>query len=56
MKDINYIWDYLVEYNIATQEELELITSINGYKIETLNEVIYARTGFRDIEQLKEDE
>ena len=48
--DINNLWDYLVNNSIATQEELELITSINGYSVDTLNDVIYARTGYHDLE------
>jgi hypothetical protein len=54
MLSIDYMWDRIVDLNIATQEELELITSINGYNIESLNDVIYVRTGYRDIEQLEE--
>ena len=42
---ITQAWDYLLEMSIATQEELELITSINGYNLESLNDVMYARTG-----------
>lgn len=53
--DINNLWDYLVNNSIATQEELELITSINGYSVDTLNDVIYARTGYHDLEQLQEE-
>jgi len=49
---INQVWDYIIDSGIATQEELELVTNINGYTIETLNDVIYARTGYNDIEQL----
>jgi len=52
---IETIWDYLIETTIATQEELELITAINGYTEESLNSVIYARTGYHDLEQLKEE-
>ncbi len=48
---ITDIWDYITNKGIATQEELELVTSINGYSIESLNDIIYARTGFHDIEQ-----
>jgi len=51
---IEDVWDYLVEYQIATKEELALITNINGYNEQSLNDVIYARTGYRDIEQLQE--
>ena len=49
---IDKAWDYLVDNGIATAEELELITNINGYTVETLNDVVYARTGYNDIEQL----
>lgn len=53
--ELDEIWNYLVETGITTQEELELITCINGYNEETLNDVIFARTGVRDIESLKEE-
>lgn len=53
--DINTLWDYLVNNSVATQDELELITSINGYSIDTLNDVIYARTGYRNLEQLQDE-
>ena len=50
------IWDAIVEYGIATEEELELVTAINGYNSDTLNDVIFVRTGYRNIEQLLEEE
>lgn len=49
---IDKIWDLLVDYNIATENELQLVTNINGYSIETLLDVLYTRTGLRSIEQL----
>ena len=52
----NKIWDYLLENGIATEEELKLVTCINGYNKDTLNSVLYARTGYRDIEQLSEED
>lgn len=52
---IETIWDYLIESDTATNEELVLVTHINGYSIESLNSVIYARTGCNTIEQLKEE-
>lgn len=52
----NEIWEYIIEHEIATEKELQLITDINGYKEETLNDVLYARTGYRDIEQIKEED
>ena len=51
--NIEYVWTLLVDMGIATDEELQLVTSINGYSIETLNDVIYVRTGYHNIEQLE---
>lgn len=49
---VNHQWEFLLEYELFTQQELELVTCINGYSIETLNDMIYARYGFHDIFQL----
>ena len=54
-KKVDEVWDLLIEYGVATQEELKLVTYINGYNIDTLNDVIYVRTGYRDIEQLQDE-
>ncbi len=51
IEEINELWDWLVDMGIATEEELGLITNINGYSLETLNDVLFARTGYRDREQ-----
>lgn len=56
MENLENIWNYLVENGIATEEELNLITCINGYNKTALNDVIYARTGYHDLEQLTESE
>lgn len=52
-RNIEYVWELLVNMEIATDEELQLVTSINGYNIDTLNDVIYVRTGYHDMEQLE---
>ena len=52
-KEVDKVWDLLIEYGVATREELRLVTYINGYNMDTLNDVIYVRTGCRDIEQLQ---
>lgn len=49
---IEQVWDLLSQYGIATSKELQLVTTINGYNIDTLEDVLYARTGLRSIEQL----
>ena len=56
MTDLNKLYDQLVELGIATEAELNLVTSINGWNEEALNDVIYVRTGYRSLEQLKECE
>lgn len=50
------MWDYLTESGIATEEELRLITSINGYNEEALHDVLYVRTGYRSLDQLEWEE
>lgn len=44
-------WDYLVESGIATEEELRLVTCINGYDKDSLDSILYARTGYRNLKQ-----
>lgn len=55
MTDLNNLWDELINMGIATKEELQLITNINGWNEESFNSVIYARTGYRYLEQLQEE-
>ena len=52
--DVNEMWDNLKTHDIATQSELELVTYINGYSVDTLNDVLYVRTGYRDWQQYME--
>ena len=56
MKDLNTVWDYIVENGIATEEEISLVTSINGTNEDTFNSILYCRTGYRSLEQLEECE
>ena len=56
MNDIESTWDFLVDTGIATEQELHLVTCINGYSMESLNDVIYVRTAYQDAEQLQEEE
>ena len=54
-KEVNEVWDLLIEYGVATQKELELVTCINGYNMDAMNDVIYARTGYQNIDQLQDE-
>ena len=45
------VWDYIIEHDIATENELRLVCNINGSSVDNLNEVIDVRTGYVDMEQ-----
>lgn len=51
--ELNEFWDFLIDECIATEEELQLVTNINGYNYKALNDVLEVRTGYRSIEQYK---
>jgi len=53
--EIENAWDELLMSEFATSDELILITKINGYNIETLESVLYCRTGLRDFDQLNDE-
>ena len=54
--DVSYVWDFLIENAYFTEAELQLVTSLNGYSIETLNDCIYVRYGYRSLEQMLGEE
>ena len=53
---INDLWDYLTETGIATTEEISLVTSINGHNLDSLESILYCRTGYHTLEQVQEME
>lgn len=54
--EVIYAWDKLVDMGLFTDRELELVTNINGYTIETINDAIYARYGYRSLDQMLEED
>ena len=54
--DEQYIWDKLINYGIATEEELNLATNLCGYSLKTLDDVLYIKTGYRNIRQYEMSE
>lgn len=44
-------YNYLTNYELVSGETLDIITSINGYNEDTLDDVLYVVSGYRDIEQ-----
>jgi hypothetical protein len=49
------MWDNMIQLGIATQKELELVSCLNGYSMQTLNDVLYAKTGYRSLGQMWEE-
>lgn len=50
------IESFLIDNGIATTEEINLVSKINGYTIEMLQDILYVRTGYRSLEQLMDAE
>lgn len=48
--DVDKVKNFLIEQEIATEDEISLVTQINGYSIDTLNAILYARTGYHDLD------
>jgi hypothetical protein len=44
-------WDTLLNLGVSEQT-LQIVTSINGYSMDTLTDVLYAHTGYRNFDQL----
>ena len=51
--ELNEFWDFLIEECIATEEEIRLVTCINGYNYRALNDILEVRTGYKSVEQYK---
>lgn len=50
-------YDTIVEYSVATAEELNLVKYlVPGSWTEIIDDVIYARTGYKSFEQWAEEE
>jgi hypothetical protein len=45
----------MVDYGIATDDEIALVTAIDGYRTDILEKILYIRTGYRTWEQFTEE-
>lgn len=52
---IEEMWDKLYDDGIATQDELQLVTDIVGYTKEAMLDILYARTGYRNFDQMEDE-
>lgn len=49
------LWDFIVDNNIATEDEVRLVSDINGLNEGTMTDIIYAKIGLRSYEQCKDE-
>ena len=54
MNKFDKFYDYLVDYGVATEDEINLVCNINGSSVDTLNSILYARLGLRSLNQWQE--
>ena len=53
--DVEQMWDRLIEMGVD-EDVLKVVTSINGYNETSLNDILYAKFGYRDFEQMDEED
>ena len=56
LEKTHQIHDFIIDFGIATEKEISLVTSINGYNEDSLNNIIYSRTAYHDMDQYIECE
>ena len=47
--------NYLLENDFVSDSVLNMITGIYGYKLETLENILYYLTGYNNLEQVQEE-
>jgi len=53
---VDEAWLLMDQLSIATEAEMELVTTLLGYSLETMEAILYARTGWRSFDQFEDDE
>ena len=48
--------EYLITYEVVTEDEFSLVTAINGQNLESLESMFYVRTGYHSYGQLLDEE
>ena len=53
MYDLDSMYQMLVDYNVASEDAIDLVVNINGYNETTMHDILYAATGLRSFEDLE---
>lgn len=51
-KELEYLVDTMIELGICNNDEVRLVSAINGYSVDSMLDILYARTGYRSLDQL----
>ena len=51
---LNNMYDTILELELCTFEELELVTCINGFNEQAMNDIVYVREGYQTLDQYVE--
>ena len=51
---LTHMYDTILELGLCTFEELELVTCINGFNEQAMNDIVYVREGYRTLGQYLE--
>ena len=52
---VDDIYQLLIDLGMFTEQELELLTKINGFNFQTLEDALYCRYGYGSIDQFLEE-
>lgn len=52
---VDQAWDKLIDLGISEQT-LRTVTNINGYNLDTLQDVLYSDFGYRSFEQFENED
>ena len=56
LKNAVVLYEELTKRGLFTEAELSLVMALNGTSVETLEDCLWARYGYRDLSQLIEEE
>lgn len=51
-KEYNEMFDRMIKSGVFTEEELNLLTGVNGATVDTLQDALFYRIGSHDIDDL----
>jgi len=52
---VDEMYDYLVDTVGVSEETVQVVTSINGYSKESMKDILYAVTGYKNFDQYENE-